>query len=85
MDAGLEYVVVGPARMNADAGGRKRVRVIPRSQYVAGMAVTRDDLASVVIGAAGLPDAANRTFSVINTEEPADASWLEALASMPQR
>ncbi len=85
MESGLEYVVVGPAPMTGEPAGRKRIRLIPRAQYVRGMTIARDDLASVVIGAAGLPQAANRIFSVINTDEPADSGWRDDLAAMPQR
>jgi len=84
-DSGLEYVVVGPARMTPEPGGARCIRLIPRDQYRRTMQVTRDDLASVVVGAAGLPQAANRTFSVINTDGPADGAWREDLARMPAR
>jgi uncharacterized protein YbjT (DUF2867 family) len=85
IESGLEYVVVGPARMNAEPGGKRQIRVIPRADYRAGMSITREDLASVVVGAAGLPAAANRSFSVINTDAPADATWRDDLARMPAR
>ena len=83
--SGLEYVIVGPARMTREPGGTRRIRLIPRDQYVRTMQVTRDDLASVVMGAAGLPDAANRVFSVINVDGPADGSWRDDLARLPAR
>jgi uncharacterized protein YbjT (DUF2867 family) len=85
IDSGVEYVIVGPARMTGEPGGRKRIRLIPRSQYVRSMTVTREDLASVVIGVAALPQAANRAFSVINTDEPADGAWQRDLESLPSR
>jgi hypothetical protein len=84
-ESGLEYVVVGPARMTTQPGGARRIRVLARADYRAGMMVTREDLATVVIGAAGLPQAANRSFSVINEDAPADGSWRDALAQMPAR
>ena len=84
-ESGLEYVIVGPARMTGEPGGTRRIRLIPRDQYVRTMQVTRDDLASVVIGAAGSPDAANRVFSAINVDGPADGAWRDDLARMPSR
>jgi len=81
--SGLEYVIVGPARINVEAGGRRAIRLIPRAGYRPGMAVTRDDLAAVVAAVAGLPGAANRTFSVINADGPADLAWQSSLAAMP--
>lgn len=82
-ESGLEYVIVGPARMTDQPGGTKRIRLIPRDQYVRTMKVARADLASVVIGAAGLPDAANRAFSAINVDEPADGAWRDDFARLP--
>ena len=75
----------GRAAVTREPGGTRRIRLIPRDQYVRTMQVTRDDLASVVIGAAGLPDAANRVFSVINVDGPADGSWRDDLARLPAR
>lgn len=82
--SGLEYVIVGPARMNDEPGGSRRIRLIPRADYRPGMTVTREDLAAVVAAVAGLPAASNRTFSVINAEGPADLAWQATLASMPE-
>jgi uncharacterized protein YbjT (DUF2867 family) len=81
--SGLEYVIVGPARINADPGGRRQIRLIPRAEYRPGLLVTREDLAAVVAAVAALPAAANRTFSVINADGPADLAWQATLASMP--
>lgn len=85
MASGLDYVIVGPAGIDDDAGAVSEIRVIPRSAYTAGMRITRADLASVVIAVAGLPQAANRTFSVINGAGPASGAWRDALAGMPAR
>lgn len=81
--SGLEYVIVGPARLTGEPGGTTRIRLIPRDQYDRTMTLTRADLASVVIGAAGLPDAANRAFSAINIAGPADGAWRDDFARMP--
>ncbi len=83
IQSGLEYVVVGPARINAEPGGVKQIKLIPRAEYRPGMFITREDLAAVVAAVAGLPAAANRTFSVINADGPADLAWQGTLASMP--
>ena len=80
--SGVPYVVVGPARINDDAGGEKQINVMPRKQYQSGMMITHADLASVVIAVAGLPAATNRSFSVSNGEGGADAVWQQKLASM---
>ncbi len=85
MESGLEYVLVGPARMKSTAGATRLLRVIPRAQYERSMTVSRDDLATVAVAVAGLPEAANRAFSVINTEGPADANWRRDLPRMPSR
>lgn len=81
--SGVPYVVVGPAGMNSDPGGQKKIAVIPRKQYQAGMFVSREDLASVVIAVAGLPGAVNRAFTVTNREAVPDAAWQKNLATMP--
>jgi uncharacterized protein YbjT (DUF2867 family) len=83
--SGVPYVIVGPAAINDDPGGTRAVRVIPRSQYQSGMAVTRADLASVVIAAAGLPAAANRAFSVINGDGAPGVAWQESVEAMPRK
>ncbi len=83
MSSGLEYVIVGPTAMNDDPGGRKPIRLFPRERYLPGMAITREDLATVVIAAAALPQAANRTFSVANGTAPATAAWLRSFGELP--
>ena len=75
IESGLEYVIVGPARMNNDPGAVRQIRLIARKDYQGTMQVTRDDLASVAIGVAALPAAANRSFSVINSSATADGTW----------
>jgi uncharacterized protein YbjT (DUF2867 family) len=85
MASGLEYVVVGPAAINDDPGGQKPIRMFPRDKYQAGMAINREDLATVVIAAAALPAAANRTFSVANGSGAASADWSRAFAGLPAK
>ena len=46
---------------------------------------SRDDLAAVTVAVAGLPAAANRTFSAINGDAAADLRWQETLLAMPNR
>lgn len=84
-ESGLEYVVVGPAMINNEPGGTHPIRMFPRASYQAGMAINRDDLASVVIAAAVLPGAANRTFSVANGTGVATAEWSRAFSDLPRR
>ena len=84
MGSGLEYVIVGPTAMNDDPGGRKPIRLFARARYQPGMAITRDDLATVVIAAAVLPEAANRTFSVANGTAPASPDWWRAFGALPR-
>ena len=84
MASGLEYVIVGPTGMNDDPGGRKPIRLFPRARYQPGMAITREDLATVVIAAAVLPAAANRTFSVANGTAPATAAWTRSFGALPR-
>jgi uncharacterized protein YbjT (DUF2867 family) len=84
IESGLEYVIVGPAGMNDEPGGRKRILMQPRSQYVRGSAVTREDTATVCLAAAVLPAAANRVFSVSNQDAPAEANWRDAFAQLPR-
>lgn len=85
MDSGLEYVVIGPAAITDGAAGTREIRLIPRSGYTRGMTVDRGDLASVVIAAAGLPEAAKRTFTVHNGDGAARASWQDQFAGLPDR
>ncbi len=82
--SGLEYVIVGPTAMNDDPGGRKPIRLFPRSRYQPGMAITREDFATVVIAAAVLPEAANRTFSVANGTAPATTDWWRVFGTLPR-
>ncbi len=80
--SGLEYVIVGPAWINDEAGDVKAVELIARRDYRRGMAITRADLASVVIACAAEPEAANRAFTVINgAGDP--APWQPLLRAMP--
>lgn len=81
--SGLEYVVVGPAGIDDDPGGKEAIALIPRSEYEAGMFIGREDLAAVVIAAAGHPEAANRVFTATNTDGAASDAWLSSFESLP--
>jgi uncharacterized protein YbjT (DUF2867 family) len=83
VDSGLEYVVVGPAGIDDSPGGEQAIALIPRSEYQPGMVIGRDDLASVVIAAAGHPDAANRVFTATNKQGAASDAWLAAFRTLP--
>ncbi len=85
MKSGLEYVVVGPTAMTDDPGGVQPIQIFSRDKYQSGMRITREDVATVVITAAGLPDAANRTFSVANGIGPPMADWHRAFRNMPAK
>jgi len=80
--SGIPYVVVGPTAMNDDPPG-KEIKLIPRSQYVAGMKITRADTAAVCIEAMTNPAAANRVFSIHNGEGPASDAWKASFAALP--
>ncbi len=83
VDSGLEYVVVGPAGIDDSPGGTKTIKLIPRSEYVAGMSIGREDLAAVTIAAAGRADANTRVFTATNAEGPASDTWLDLFATAP--
>jgi uncharacterized protein YbjT (DUF2867 family) len=85
MASGLEYVVVGPTAMTDEPLGARKIRLVPRAEYVRGMTVSRADTAAVVITAAGLPAAANRTFSVLNADGAGTTAWRDQLAQMPRK
>ena len=85
MKSGLEYVVVGPTAMTDDPGGVQPIQIFSRDKYQSGMRITREDVATVVIAAAALPDAANRTFSVANGVGPPMADWHRAFRNMPAK
>ena len=83
VDSGLEYVVVGPAGIDDRPGGVEAISLIPRSEYVAGMFIGREDLAAVTIAAAGRADASGRVFTATNAEGAASDAWLEPFAVLP--
>lgn len=83
VSSGLEYVVVGPAGIDDRPGGAKAINLIPRSDYVAGMFIGREDLAAVTIAAAGRADASSRVFTATNAEGPASDAWLGHFAELP--
>ena len=83
VDSGLEYVVVGPAGIDDSPGGTKKIALIPRSEYERGMVIGRQDLAAVVIAAAGHPDAANRVFTATNKDGAASDAWLASFSELP--
>jgi uncharacterized protein YbjT (DUF2867 family) len=83
VDSGLEYVVIGPAGIDDDPGGKEAIALIPRSEYEAGMFIGRADLAAVVIAAAGHPEAANQVFTATNTDGAASDAWLSSFGSLP--
>jgi uncharacterized protein YbjT (DUF2867 family) len=81
--SGLEYVVVAPARIDDTPGAERAISLIPRSEYESGMFIGREDLAAVVIAAAGHPDGANRVFTATTTDAAASQAWLESFSSLP--
>jgi len=81
--SGLEYVIVGPAWINDEPGGVRPVELMARRDYRRGMAITRTDLASVVIGCAAEPDAANRAFTAINGAAAEALPWQSRLPALP--
>lgn len=83
VDSGLEYVVVAPAGIDDSPGGVQAINLIPRSEYRPGMVIGREDLAAVVIAAAGHPDAANRVFTATNGEGETSDQWHAGFASLP--
>ena len=83
VDSGMEYVVIGPSRINDSPGGEKAISLIPRNEYRSGMFIGRDDLASVTIAAAGHPAAANRVFTATNADGAASDTWLTSFATLP--
>ncbi|MGB1877069.1 MAG: NAD(P)H-binding protein [Rhodospirillaceae bacterium] len=83
VDSGLEYVVVGPARIDDRPGGVEAISLIPRSEYVTGMFIGREDLAAVIIAAAGRADASGRVFTATNAEGAASDAWLDRFAVLP--
>jgi uncharacterized protein YbjT (DUF2867 family) len=85
MNSGLEYVVVGPAAINFEAGGKAPIQMISRADYAAGQTITSGDLASVVIAATVLPKAANRVLSVKNGAGASDLDWQSKFSDLPPR
>jgi len=84
VNSGLEYVVVCPSVINDNLGRLKSIRLIPRPLYQAGMEIGREDLASVVVAAAGHPDARNRVFTVVNEEKKYSNLWLSTFKDLPK-
>ena len=82
IESGLEYVIVGPTAIKFEPGSQA-IRLEPRPEYQRGQTVMIGDLASVVIAAAVLPEAANRVFSVYNDDAPVQAGWQSQFAEMP--
>lgn len=83
VDSGLEYVVVGPAGIDDRPGGENAIRLIPREEYERGMVIGREDLAAVVVAAAGHPAAAGRVFTATGSEAPASSGWLGSFETLP--
>lgn len=83
VDSGLEYVVVGPAGIDDSPGGEKAIGLIPRSEYESGMFIGREDMATVIIAAAGRADANGRVFTTTNIDGPSSDAWLDRFALMP--
>lgn len=84
VDSGLEYVVVGPAGIDDRPGAQNAIRLIPREQYERGMVIGREDLAAVVVAAAGHPAASGRVFTATGSDDPASDAWLESFETLPK-
>lgn len=83
VESGLEYVVVGPAGIDDSPGGEKAISLIPRSEYESGMFIGREDMATVIIAAAGRADASGRVFTATNATGASSEAWLDSFAKLP--
>ncbi|MSQ85293.1 MAG: NAD-dependent epimerase/dehydratase family protein [Alphaproteobacteria bacterium] len=84
MASGLNYTIIGPAGMTDEPAGQN-IKIIARKDYVAGQKITRADTAAVCIEALTNEGAANKVFTVINSDGPATADWKQLFASMPSK
>jgi uncharacterized protein YbjT (DUF2867 family) len=82
--SGIPYVIIGPAGMTDDPAG-KEIKLVPRSEYVAGQKITRADTALIAIEAIMNEGAVNRAFSIHNGEGPATDAWKQTFAAMPTK
>ena len=84
VNSGLEYVVICPSVINDNPGGKKMINLIPRPSYEDGMKITRADLATVVVVAAGHSYSLNKVFTVINEEKNYSNLWTQGFKNMPE-
>ncbi|MDX2223647.1 MAG: SDR family oxidoreductase [Rhodospirillaceae bacterium] len=80
-DSGLDYAVVAPGGLRDYAGGEREVVLKARRDYAIG-AVSRADVAAVMVECLFSPACARKTVTVINGKGPAN-DWRANLAAVP--
>lgn len=80
--SGLSYTVIGPGGLTLEPARRIGLRILPREQYVS-TDVSRADVARVAVHALLSPDAANKTFALVNDSNTTLERWREQLPEFP--
>jgi uncharacterized protein YbjT (DUF2867 family) len=80
-DSGLAYAIVAPGGLRDWAGGEREVVLKARRDYAIG-AVSRADVAAVLVECLFSAACARKTVTVINGKGPAN-DWRAALAAVP--
>lgn len=80
--SGLNYAVVAPGGLRNYAGGEKGIQLQPRNKYKVG-AISRDDVAAVIVECLTNKACASKTITVVNTDNAKPKAWIETLQALP--
>jgi nucleoside-diphosphate-sugar epimerase len=76
--SGVPYTIVGPGGLVERPAGQTAIVLTARKDYKRGQIAIADS-AMIAIDALKNPDARNKSFGIINSDQPPDSSWRAAL------
>jgi uncharacterized protein YbjT (DUF2867 family) len=73
-DSGIPYTIARPGGLHKGPGGEQQI-VFEQGDEVKVVAISRADVASVLVAALAHPEAQNKTFAVFTVKEPPTTDW----------
>ncbi len=79
--SGLPYTIVRPGGLHDKPGGEEQI-VFEKADATKVVAISRTDVAAVLVAALAHPEAQGKTFSVFTVKEPPTTDWAAKFAAL---
>lgn len=85
--SGTPYTIIGPAGLLDNPGGERAIRFMKRPEYIqlpmAKRIVDIGDVATVAVASLTEPALKNKSFALLNDEQPPSFDWRQEVANLP--